>query len=104
MLAYAHLYLYAAAPTPCSLAFGSDDGIALWLNGAPLFSQHTHRSAYPDQHKQPIILNQGWNRLLVKIDQLTGAWGFYMRLLTPDGKPLTGIKYQLDKPGEESEQ
>ena len=101
VLAYAHLYLYAPAPTVCSLVFGSDDGIRLWLNGDPIFSLRTHRQAYPNQNTQRIILNQGWNRLLVKNDQMSGPWGFYMRLLSPDGKPLSGILYQLDKPGKE---
>ncbi len=98
VLAYAHLYLYAPAPTPCTLVFGSDDGIRIWLNGALVYALHISRSADPNQNTQAITLQQGWNRLLVKNNQESGGWGFFMRLQTPDGKPLTGIKYQLDRP------
>ena len=89
-------------PHPVRWSSAPTTGSALWLNGVPVFSLRTHRQAFPDQNTHPVTLQQGWNRLLVKNDQLTGAWGFYMRLLAPDGKPLTGIKYQLDKPTDSS--
>jgi len=98
VVAYAHLYLNAPAATPCQLVFGSDDGIRIWLNGDRIYDLHVHRSADPNQNKQDITLQPGWNRLLVKVDQEAGGWGFFMRLLTPDGKPLTGIQYALDQP------
>lgn len=100
VVAYGHVYLYAPALTLCTLVFGSDDGIRIWLNGSVIFSLRIHRSAGPNQNTQPIVLRKGWNRLLVKNDQETGEWGFFMRLTSQDGKPLTGIKYQLDKPVE----
>jgi hypothetical protein len=97
-VAYAHVYLYAPITTACTLLFGSDDGMRIWLNGAQLFSLRTRRPADPNQNRLPITLKQGWNRLLVKVDQGTGAWGCYLRLLTPDGRPLNGILYTLDRP------
>lgn len=97
-VAYAHVYLYAKHATPCTLVFGSDDGIRLWLNGTQAFSLHVRRGADPNQNRLPVSLQAGWNRLLVKVDQGGGPWGFYMRMESPDGKPLTGITYALDRP------
>ncbi|MHB9025717.1 MAG: TIGR03790 family protein [Armatimonadota bacterium] len=98
-VAYAHVYVYAPINTDCVLLYGSDDGIRIWLNGVNAFSLRTRRPADPNQNRLPITLKQGWNRLLVKVDQGTGAWGFYMRLLSPQGQPLNGIQYALDRPG-----
>ena len=100
--AYAHVYLYAQAATPCQLVFGSDDGIRLWLNGQLLYTLNILRSADPNQNTQDLTLQPGWNRLLVKVSQETGDWGFYMRLQSPDGKPLTGIQFALDRPPTEA--
>lgn len=99
-VAYAHLYLYADKETPCTLVTGSDDGLRAWLNGEMVYSLRTRRAADPNQDKINVTLKSGWNRLLVKVDQGTGAWGFYLRLETSDGKTLTGITYALDKPEE----
>ncbi len=99
-VAYAHIYLKAPAETDCTLVFGSDDGIALWLNGEALYTLRVRRPADPNQTSQPMHLRVGWNRLLVKVDQGVGGWGFFMRLQTRDGKPLTGILCALDNPNE----
>lgn len=98
-VAYAHVYLYAPATTACSLVFGANDGIRIWLNGEPIFQQRVRRTAVnPDQNTVGITLHAGWNRLLVKVDQESGSWGFFMRLLAKGGKPLSDITYMLDKP------
>lgn len=100
VIAYAHVYLYAPEVTPCTLVFGSDDGVRIWLNGNVLCTLHVRRVADPNQNTQAMTLQQGWNRLLMKVDQESGEWGFYMRLQTMDGKPLTGIQFALDKPAD----
>ena len=98
-VAYAHLYLYAPATTACTLTFGANDGIRIWLNGEMVFNQRVRRTAIdPDQNNTGITLQAGWNRLLVKVDQESGGWGFYMRLLAKGGKPLSDVTFALDKP------
>ncbi|MHB9131925.1 MAG: TIGR03790 family protein [Armatimonadota bacterium] len=98
VVAYAHVYLYTEKDTPCSMVFGSDDGVRVWLNGDLQYSLRVRRAADPNQANIPITLKAGWNRLLVKVDQAQGGWGFYMRLQGRDGKPLTGLTYALDRP------
>lgn len=96
--AYAHVYLQSAQERKCELVYGSDDGIRIWLNSELLQSLHLRRAANPDDNTTPITLKAGWNSLLLKIDQGTGGWGFFMRIRSADGKPLTGIHYALDRP------
>ncbi|MHB0936992.1 MAG: TIGR03790 family protein [Armatimonadota bacterium] len=100
-LAYAHVYLHAPAATACSLVFGANDGIRVWVNGEQIFQQRVRRTAVdPDQNTVGITLRAGWNRLLVKVDQESGGWGFFMRLLAKGGKPLKDITFTLDRPAE----
>lgn len=100
-VAYAHVYLHAPATTACSLVFGANDGIRIWVNGEQVFHQRVRRTAVnPDQNSIGITLRAGWNRLLVKVDQESGSWGFFMRLLAKGGKPLSDITYVLDRPTE----
>ena len=100
VVAYAHLYLFAPAVTPCNLVFGATDGIRIRLNGELLYTLRTQRAkADPNQMNLPITLQAGWNRLLVKLDQdAVGNWGCYLRLVSTDGKPLNGLTFSLDKP------
>jgi len=100
-VAYAHVYLHAPATTACSLIFGANDGIRVWVNGEMVFHQRVRRTAVdPDQNTIGITLRAGWNRLLIKVDQESGGWGFFMRLLAKGGKPLSDITYMLDRPAE----
>lgn len=99
-MAYAHVYLKSPAEVDCNLVFGSDDGVALWLNGESIYILRVRRPADPNQTTLPAHLRVGWNRLLVKVDQGAGGWGFFMRLQSRDGKPLAGILCALDNPNE----
>jgi len=101
VVAYAHVYLHVPATTACSLVFGANDGIRVWVNGEQIFQQRMRRTAVdPDQNTVGITLRAGWNRLLVKVDQESGGWGFFMRLLAKNGKSLKDITYTLDRPAE----
>lgn len=96
--AYAHVYIQSPAEIPCALVFGSDDGIRIWLNSELKYALRARRGADPNQSTLPITLKAGWNRLLIKVDQGTGGWGFYLRLQGIDGKPLPDLYYALDDP------
>jgi uncharacterized protein (TIGR03790 family) len=97
-VAYAHLYLHAPREVEATLVFGSDDGIRLWWNGEMQYSLRTRRAADPNQGRVAVTLRQGWNRLLVKVDQAEGRWGFFMRLVPAAGSSLVGVTYALDRP------
>jgi len=104
-VAYAHVYLHAPATTACSLLFGANDGIRVWVNGEQIFQQRVRRNAAnPDQNSVGVTLHAGWNRLLVKVDQESGGWGFFMRLLAKGGKPLNDVTCALDKPAEQEQE
>ena len=51
-----------------------------------------------DKFTAPVVLNAGWNRLLLKIYDQGGGWGTYARFLDDDG-PLTDLELSLSPGG-----
>ncbi len=88
---HAVVYLYrqidCATATLLPISLGSDDGLAVWLNGEKLASQNVSRAAGPDQAKLTLKLKAGRNDLLLKICQGDGEWAFYFA----PGKHEAGI-------------
>jgi hypothetical protein len=77
------------------LLTGSDEELAVWLNGARVFA-HTdyYRSFYRDQDRTPVKLKQGDNPILLKLGHGWETWRTSVRLAQPDGMPLTeGITF-----------
>lgn len=79
-LAYAYLEVASPREQTVALKFGSDDGAKIWCNGKPICSRHVHEPLRPDTEAVRLDLQAGTNRLLVKVDQGNGAWGFAARL------------------------
>jgi alpha-mannosidase len=71
---YAFTYIYAPSPRLATLLFGSDDGSIIWLNGIRVLERPVQRSFVENQDTAHIQLGQGWNRLLIKVDQGGGGW------------------------------
>ncbi len=72
---------------------GSDDGVKLWLNGALLHSNDAERLVNPGDDAVEVTLQQGWNNVLMKINQRTGEWGACVKLRAPRETPmLQGIR------------
>jgi alpha-galactosidase len=66
--------------TTISGFFGSDDGIKAWLNGTLILSRDVDRAVRPNQDTAELNLKKGENKLLLKINNNSGASGFYFSL------------------------
>jgi len=55
---------------------GSADGIKVWLNGQVVHANEVQRAHTAGSDEVPVYLKAGTNRILVKIDNTTGGWGF----------------------------
>jgi hypothetical protein len=100
-LAYAHAYVFSSEETPAFLALGTDDGVKVYHNGLLVLDDHTHRAARKDASMVKVVLQKGWNRLLLKVDQGVGAWGFYARYLDLSLRPMPDLRYAARRPSEE---
>jgi mono/diheme cytochrome c family protein len=73
--------IHADGPRQLALSLGSDDAIKVWVNGKLALTSKSLRAAAPDQEKVTVGLQQGDNRLLVKIVNGGGIGGFYFKAL-----------------------
>lgn len=85
-IAYGLVFVFSPDTLQTQILVGSDDGIRIWMNEKLVHSNPAYRGAYPDQDKVPVKLKRGWNKLLVKVLQGAGGWGFYIRFIDPEGK------------------
>ncbi len=73
---YAYVEFESIHPRDTVLKCGSDDGIRIWLNGKRIHQNEIGRGYTANEDQIPIHLAAGMNRLLVKIDNYQGGWGF----------------------------
>lgn len=85
-IVYGLVYVFSPDSRSSQMLVGSDDGVRIWLNDKLVHSNPTYRGAYPDQDSIPVELKDGWNKVLIKVLQGEGDWGFYARFADPDGE------------------
>ncbi len=85
-VAYGLTYLYSPEDREAVLLLGSDDGVRLWVNDLLVHTNPTYRGAYPDQDRVKVSLKAGWNKVLIKVLQGAGGWGYYLRIPDPKGE------------------
>ena len=81
---YALVYVYTPKATESVLLIGSDDGVAVWLNGTEIHRNDVNRPAIPDEDAVLCYLNAGWNEVLCKVSQEGWGWGLYLRFTDTD--------------------
>ncbi len=85
MLAYGEAFLFSPTARAATLLLGADDGDALWVNGVKVSERQGEHISLPDDVAVPVALKRGWNRVLIKVANLTGGWAFQLRAADPDG-------------------
>lgn len=71
-----------------TLLSGSDDALRVWLNGRLITEKLAARGVEMDADRTPVTLRKGDNELLVEVSNFGGGWGFLLRLIDEQGKPL----------------
>ncbi len=85
-VAYALSYVYSPRKTDSRIYVGSDDGVRLWMNHRLVHDHAILRPADPDQDTVTVSLAKGWNKILFKIENNLGGWGFFCRIPNPLGE------------------
>ena len=83
-LVYAQVFVRSAAARALPCAFGSDDGARVWLGERLLYENRAQKRANPLEALLTLELEPGWNRLVLAIENGSGEFGFYLRLLAGD--------------------
>jgi len=83
-VAYGYAEIESIHARETTLAVGSDDGIAIWLNGKLVHTNEIRRSFNPASDSVPVRLNAGINKILVKVDNYVAGWGFGVTIPKPN--------------------
>jgi hypothetical protein len=83
-IVYGMVYVHSSEEREVSMFLGSDDGVRVWINDNLVHTNPAYRGAYPDQDRVSVTLKKGWNKLLIKVLQGGGGWGYYVRFVDPD--------------------
>ena len=81
-VAYAYAEITAEEEETGLFLAGSDDGIRIFINGVLVHDHHVGRGARKDEDAVSVRLEKGLNRVLVKVDNGYGGFGFYLRKMT----------------------
>lgn len=76
VLAYAYAEIESATARDAALLIGSDDSIAVWLNGKKVHDFPGDRGWSPNQDRVNVHLDRGKNRLLIACGNSGGPWDF----------------------------
>ncbi len=85
-------YAYAEVTVPQAqhvlLKMGSDDDIVCWLNDERIHGKKIDRGIFVDDDVVEAKLKRGTNRILLKILQGGGGWGYCLRITDRENRAL----------------
>ncbi|HEV8604799.1 MAG TPA: HEAT repeat domain-containing protein [Tepidisphaeraceae bacterium] len=94
--AYLRTQIYVPKAQELQLEVGSDDAIKVWINGNLVHSNNASRGDDPGQDKIKVKLDEGWNKMMLKVINGGGGWGANARLRTLNDKKVTGMKVKAE--------
>jgi len=87
-LAYAYTEIQSDRPQRALLLLGSEDWLAVWLNGELVHESFVYRHLVPNKDAVLVNLRKGKNRLLVKVARIAGGWGVSAKIVVPIKRKL----------------
>jgi hypothetical protein len=100
-IVYGLVYVLSPDDRLATVLLGSDDGVRVWVNDILAHTNPVYRAAEPDQDRFSVNLKKGWNKVLIKVLQGTGGWGYYFRFSDPKAELRWSLKPEEAKtPGD----
>ena len=82
----------AGGDTTLSFSLGSDDGIKVWFDGKLVLQHDASRGVEPDQETLELPVSRGNHRLLLKINNGQGPWGFYFERIDHETRTIASAE------------
>ena len=82
---YAFCHIYSRNEQEGRFLLGSDDAVKVWVNGEMVHSNYVTRGVKRGEDKFSAKLNKGLNRVLLKVVQGDGEWGFVVEVVDAKG-------------------
>ncbi len=92
VVAYAYCVVQVSEQIAVEVRLGSDDGAMLWIDGALIGKVHRPRALKIDEDRYAVPLSPGLHRILLKVEQHSKDFGFALRILSADGRPIPSLK------------
>lgn len=80
---YAYTEIYFDEPETMLVAIGTDDSGKLWINGEEVWQDEGTSWYKIDEHIEPFDFRQGWNRILVRLENVGGSAAGFSLLIVP---------------------
>ena len=96
---YAFCYIVSPSAQKIKIRAGSDDDHKIFLNGKEIARHYGSQGVVPNNFIYSAELKRGLNRLLLKIVDRTGGFGFCLALSDRTDKPLKNVEILTDNPG-----
>lgn len=96
VLAYALTYVKAPQRTEAVVRMGAEQSVKLWVNDQRVIEDDQDKGFALDQYVAPVVLEPGWNKILVKVCRHNSGWMFALRLTDAQGGPLEGLSVSTD--------
>ena len=100
-VAYAYAEFDAPKLQEAELWVGSDEGLAVWINGDPVYAFQGARRHHLPNDREAITIRKGTNTLLMKAQQSRGRYDFSVNICEPeedpryDGTRVFGLKFSV---------
>ena len=92
---YSFALVHSDQPQDGFLWLGYDERIRVWLNGEVVFEDPSRRAFALADLKIPVHLEEGENRLLFKVGNVSGPTSLAAHVVDEDGDRLFGIRFAL---------
>ena len=86
---YAYTELYFDEATTMLVAIGTDDSGRIWINGKDVWQDKGTSWYHIDEHIEPFTFQQGWNRVLLRLENGGGGAAGFSFLIIPQDYAVT---------------
>jgi hypothetical protein len=90
---YALIHVKAPAAMEARLLLGHDDGGRAWVNGVKVHDNNRSALVKADEFSEAIKLEEGWNRILIKVNNVNDKFGLIMRITDTAKAPIPSLEY-----------
>jgi hypothetical protein len=81
---------------PVLFELGTDDGVILWVNDKIVHRNNLYRAYNQGDDVVEVRMENGWNRIQMKVTQGTGGWEASLVITDLDGHPLEGLRNRAE--------
>ena len=81
-----------------TLAMGLDDGARVWIDEEVVMEVSSCQGVGRDDFTEDVTLPEGWSRLMIKVYDQGGGWGFMGRFME-GGDPVVDLEVSLSPAG-----